>query len=169
MVRLSRSGNKPTVIDPALIARIDDLSEYYTAGEVATALNEAGIVHPTCGEFDTNAVVYLLKRFALPRAISGCVPEGIGAKRKLPSSLVSVSKQCNDGANAVGYTRHTITIKRSICMNRSLRIYRHNTKPQRPSPWLNRSGEMTMVRQIDAVDNNLVQIDRTAKALDKGH
>src|SRR5262249_38425547 len=56
----------PTVIDPALIARIDDLSEHYTAGEVATALNAAGIVHPTCGAFDTNAVVYLLKRFALP-------------------------------------------------------------------------------------------------------
>src|SRR4029453_1126227 len=33
MVRLSRSGNKPTVIDPALLARIDDLSEHYTAGE----------------------------------------------------------------------------------------------------------------------------------------
>jgi len=66
MVRLSRSGNKPTVIDPALLSRIDALSEHHTAGEVATALNEAGIVHPTRSEFDTNAVVYLLKRFALP-------------------------------------------------------------------------------------------------------
>ena len=66
MVRLSRSGNKPTVIDSAIISRIDDLSEHHTAGEVATALNAAGSVHPTRGEFDTNAVVYLLKRFGLP-------------------------------------------------------------------------------------------------------
>jgi len=66
MVRLSRSGNKPTVIDPALIPRIDDLSEHHTAGEVATTLNAAGIIHPIRGVFDTNAVVYLLKRFALP-------------------------------------------------------------------------------------------------------
>jgi DNA-binding transcriptional regulator YiaG len=66
MVRLSRSGNKPTVIDPAIISRIDDLSEHHTAGEVATALHAAGSVHPTRGEFDTNAVVYVLKRFELP-------------------------------------------------------------------------------------------------------
>ena len=66
MVRLSRSGTTPPVLAPALIARIDALSEPHPAGEVATALNEAGIVHPTRGEFDTNAVVYLLKRFELP-------------------------------------------------------------------------------------------------------
>jgi Homeodomain-like domain len=66
MVRWARSGNKPTVIDPAIISRIDDLSEHYTAGEVATALNAAGSVHPTRGAFDTNAVVYVLKRFELP-------------------------------------------------------------------------------------------------------
>ena len=56
-VRLSRSGNKPTVIDPAIISRIDDLSKHHTAGEVATALNDAGIVHPTRSECETNAVV----------------------------------------------------------------------------------------------------------------
>jgi DNA-binding XRE family transcriptional regulator len=66
MVRLSRSGNKATRIDPALIAQIDALTEQHTAGEVATKLNEAGIPHPTRGDFDTNAVVYLLKRFKLP-------------------------------------------------------------------------------------------------------
>ena len=33
---------------------------------MATALNAASIVHPIRGVFDTNAVVYLLKRFALP-------------------------------------------------------------------------------------------------------
>jgi hypothetical protein len=66
MVRLARSGNKPTVIAPALISRIDDLSEPHTAGAVATALKAAGIVHPIRGVLDTNAVVYVLKRFALP-------------------------------------------------------------------------------------------------------
>jgi len=66
MVRLSRSGNKATMSDPALIAQIDELTEQHTAGEVAIKLNEAGIPHPTRGDFDTNAVVYLLKRFKLP-------------------------------------------------------------------------------------------------------
>jgi len=66
VVRLSRSGNKATVMDPALIAQIDALTEQHTAGEVATKLNEAGIPHPIRGDFDTNAVVYLLKRFKLP-------------------------------------------------------------------------------------------------------
>jgi len=66
MVRLSRSGNKATVIDPALIAHIDALTEQHTAGEVAAKLNDAGMAHPTRGDFDTNAVVYLLKRFKLP-------------------------------------------------------------------------------------------------------
>ena len=66
VVRLSRSGNKATVMDPALIAQIDALTEQHTAGVVATKLNEAGIPHPIRGDFDTNAVVYLLKRFKLP-------------------------------------------------------------------------------------------------------
>jgi len=57
MVRWSRSGNKPTVLAPALIARIDDLSEHHPAGEGATALNEAGSVPPLRGVFDTPAVV----------------------------------------------------------------------------------------------------------------
>jgi hypothetical protein len=65
MVRLSRSGNKATRIDPTLIAQIDTLTEQHTAGEVATKRNEAGIPPPR-GDFDTNAVVYLLKRFKLP-------------------------------------------------------------------------------------------------------
>ena len=65
-VRLARSGNKPTVIAPALIAHIDALTEQHTAGEIATQLNAASIPHPTRGDFDTNAVVYLLKRFKLP-------------------------------------------------------------------------------------------------------
>ena len=65
-VRLSGSGNKPTVLDPAIITHIDALTERHTAGEVAAKLNQAGVPHPTRGDFDTNAVVYLLKRFQLP-------------------------------------------------------------------------------------------------------
>jgi hypothetical protein len=66
MGRLSRSGNKATVIDPALIAHIDALTEQHPAGEVAAKLNAAGMAHPTRGDFDPNAVVYLRKRFKLP-------------------------------------------------------------------------------------------------------
>ena len=65
-VRLARSGHTPTVIAPALIAHIDALTEQHTAGEIATKLNAASISHPTRGDFDTNAVVYWLKRFKLP-------------------------------------------------------------------------------------------------------
>src|SRR5262249_34238420 len=82
-VRLSRSGNKPTVIDPAIISRIDDLSKHHTAGEVATALNAAGIVHPTRSEFDTNAVVYLLKRFALPSRYQRLPARGYGSQEEV--------------------------------------------------------------------------------------
>ena len=66
MGRLSRAGNKATVLDPALIAHIDALTAQHTAGEVAAKLNDAGMAPPTRGDFDTNAVVYVLKRFKLP-------------------------------------------------------------------------------------------------------
>jgi len=65
-VGLFSSGNKSTVIDPATITQIDTLTEDFTAGEVAAKLNQAGVRHPIRGDFDTNAVVYLLKRFKLP-------------------------------------------------------------------------------------------------------
>jgi DNA-binding transcriptional regulator YiaG len=65
-VRLARSGNQPTVIAPALIAHIDALTEQHTAGAIATKLKEASLPHPTRGDCDTNAVVYVLKRFKLP-------------------------------------------------------------------------------------------------------
>jgi hypothetical protein len=65
-VRLSGAGNKPTVLDPAIITQIDALTERHTAGEVAAKLNPAGVPPPTRGDFDTNAVVYLLQRFQLP-------------------------------------------------------------------------------------------------------
>jgi DNA-binding transcriptional regulator YiaG len=76
MVRLSRSGNKATVIDPALIAPIAALTEQHTAGAVAAKLNEAGMAHPTRGDFDTNAVVYVLKRFKLPSRYQRLRPRG---------------------------------------------------------------------------------------------
>jgi hypothetical protein len=82
MVRLSRSGNKPTVIDPALISRSDALSEHHTAGAVATALNEAGIVPPTRGEFATNAVVYGRKRFELPSRSQRLRARGYGSQEE---------------------------------------------------------------------------------------
>jgi len=66
LVRVSRSGNTATVMDPARIAHIDALTEQHTAGEVAAKRNDAGMAHPTRGDFDTNAVVYVLKRFKLP-------------------------------------------------------------------------------------------------------
>ena len=87
MVRLSRSGNKPTVIDPAILSRIDDLSEHHTAGEVATALNEASIVHPTCGKFDTNTVVYLLKRFELPSRYQRLRARGYWSQEEVAKQL----------------------------------------------------------------------------------
>ncbi len=37
-----------------------------TAGEIATKLNDAGVIHPIRGTFDTNAIIYLLKRFHIP-------------------------------------------------------------------------------------------------------
>jgi hypothetical protein len=65
-VRLAGSGNKPTVLAPALITHIEALTERHTAGDVAATLNQAGGPHPTRGDFDTNAVVSLRKRFQLP-------------------------------------------------------------------------------------------------------
>ncbi len=63
LFRIPRSGNKPTAIDPQIIEKIDHLSSEHTAGEIAKKLNEEGVIHPTLGKFDTNAIVYLLRRF----------------------------------------------------------------------------------------------------------
>jgi hypothetical protein len=86
-VRLSGSGNKPTVIDPAIISRIDTLSEDYTAGEIAAKLNQAGIPHPTRDDFDTNAVVYLLKRFRLPSRYQRLRSKGYVTQEKIAETL----------------------------------------------------------------------------------
>jgi len=66
LFRVPRSGNKVTVIDPRIIQMIEKLSREHTAGEIATKLNEEGMIHPTLETFDTNAVVYLLRRFKIP-------------------------------------------------------------------------------------------------------
>lgn len=63
---IPRSGNKKTILSPSLIEFIKNLSEFHTAGEIAKKLNEEGIKHPTIGAFNTNAVVYLFKRFKIP-------------------------------------------------------------------------------------------------------
>lgn len=64
--RVSSSGQKPTDISADIIQTIEHMASGHTAGEIATKLNEAGVIHPTRGTFDTNAVVYLVKRFNIP-------------------------------------------------------------------------------------------------------
>ena len=66
LVRLARSGNTATVSDPARLAHLDARTEQHTAGEVAATRKEAGMAHPTRGDFAPNAVVYWLKRCKLP-------------------------------------------------------------------------------------------------------
>ncbi len=63
---LASSGQQPTDISADIIQKIEHLSCRHTAGEIATKLNEAGLIHPRRGTFDTNAIVYLLKRFNIP-------------------------------------------------------------------------------------------------------
>ena len=65
-VRIARSGQQPTDISTDIRQKIAHLADQHTAGESATKLNEAGVPHPTRGTFDTNAIVYLLKRFSIP-------------------------------------------------------------------------------------------------------
>jgi hypothetical protein len=65
-VRIARSGQQPTDISADIIQKIAHLAGQHTAGEIATKLDEAGVIHPTRGTFDTNAIVYLMKRFNIP-------------------------------------------------------------------------------------------------------
>jgi DNA invertase Pin-like site-specific DNA recombinase len=64
--RVPNSGNKVTVIDSRIIQLIEKLSREHTTGEIAKKLNEEGMIHPTLGTFDTNAIIYLLRRFNIP-------------------------------------------------------------------------------------------------------
>ncbi len=82
LFRIPSSGNKPTAIDPEIIRKIDHLSSEHTAGEIAKKLNKEGVIHPTLGKFDTNAVVYLLRACekipARSEGASGRVWQGAG-------------------------------------------------------------------------------------------
>jgi hypothetical protein len=135
MVRLSRSGNKATRIDPTLIAQIDTLTEQHTAGEVATKRNEAGIP-PHAATLTPMRSCICSNASSFHRGISGCASEGIGPRKRSPSSVASASKRCQDGAKMVGFMPCTITIKRSICMHPSVRVYRDipsiSSSPQLP-------------------------------------
>ncbi len=86
-VGLFRSGNKPTVINPATITQIDTLTEDFTAGEVAAKLNQAGIRHPIRPDFDTNAVVYLLKRFKLPSRYQRLRAKGYVTQKEIAETV----------------------------------------------------------------------------------
>jgi len=59
-------GRRTTDISSDIMQQIEHLASTHTAGEMATQLNAAGLIHPTRGTFNTNAVVYLLQRFNLP-------------------------------------------------------------------------------------------------------
>ncbi len=63
---VARWGQKPTPISDQIIQKIDHLASTHTAGAIATQLNNAGLIHPIRGTFDTNAIVYLMKRFKIP-------------------------------------------------------------------------------------------------------
>ena len=92
--RVPRSGNKPTAIDPQIIRKIDHLSSEQTAGEIAQKLNEEGVIHPTLGKFDTNAVVYLLRRFKLQTRYSRLRAKGYVCQEEL-------AERCGVGAQTI--------------------------------------------------------------------
>jgi DNA invertase Pin-like site-specific DNA recombinase len=86
-VHLAGTGNKPTMIDPAIITQIDTLTEHHTAGEIAAKLNQAGVPHPNRGDFDTMAVVYLLKRFKLPSRYQRLRSKGYLTQEEIAQTL----------------------------------------------------------------------------------
>jgi hypothetical protein len=81
-VRLARSGNKPTVLAPALIAHSDALTDQPTAGAIATTLKAASLPHPTRGDCATKAVVYGLKRFQRPSRYQRLRAQGYGTQEE---------------------------------------------------------------------------------------
>ncbi len=86
LFRIPNSGNKPTVIDPHIIQMIDTMSSDHTAGEIATVLNREGVIHPTLAKFDTNAIVYLLRRFNIPTRYQRLRAMGYLSQRELAES-----------------------------------------------------------------------------------
>ena len=65
MLRIPRSGNKATEFDPSIIQKIESMAHLYTTGQISKKLNEDGIIHPTLGVFNTNAVTYIFERFKI--------------------------------------------------------------------------------------------------------
>jgi len=94
LFRIPSSGNKPTEIDPQIIRKIDHLSSEQTAGEIAKKLNEEGVIHPTLGKFDTNAVVYLLRRFKLQTRYIRLRAKGYVSQEEL-------AERCGVGAQTI--------------------------------------------------------------------
>ncbi len=94
LFRVPNSGNKVTVIDPQIIQMIEKLSHEHTAGEIATKLNEEGIIHPTLETFDTNAIVYLLRRFNIPTRYKRLRARGYWSQEEL-------SEHCGVGTQTV--------------------------------------------------------------------
>ncbi len=94
LFRIPRSGNKPTAIDPQIIEKIDHLSSEHTAGEIAKKLNEEGVIHPTLGKFDTNAIVYLLRRFNIQTRYKRLRAKGYLSQQEL-------AEHCGVGAQTI--------------------------------------------------------------------
>ncbi len=94
LFRIPSSGNKPTAIDPEIIRKIDHLSSEHTAGEIAKKLNKEGVIHPTLGKFDTNAVVYLLRRFNMQTRHSRRRAKGYVSQEEL-------AERCGVGAQTI--------------------------------------------------------------------
>ena len=90
--RIPHSGNKPTVIELKIIQMIDTLSSEHTAGETATELNRAGVIHPTLETFDTNAVVHLLRRFNIPTRYNRLRAKGYVSQQELAESCGVVTQ-----------------------------------------------------------------------------
>ncbi|MCP4936122.1 MAG: helix-turn-helix transcriptional regulator, partial [bacterium] len=94
LVRIPSSGNKPTAIDLQIISKIDQLSSEYTAGDTAKKLTEEGDIHPTLGKFDTNAIVYLLRRFNIQTRYSRLRAKGYVSQEEL-------AERCGVGAQTI--------------------------------------------------------------------
>lgn len=77
------SGKKPIEIEPEIIHKIDTWSSAHTPGEIAKKLNEQGLYHPTRGNFNIAAVVYLLKQYKIPTCYSRLRSKGYLSQEEL--------------------------------------------------------------------------------------
>ena len=84
---IPHSGYSRHVIQPELIQTIEKLAETHTAGETAKKLNAVGLKHPTLGRFDTNAVVYLFKRFGIATRYQKLRAKGYQSQEEVAEKL----------------------------------------------------------------------------------